>query len=316
LWTELDILLCLSEKSIHKDPNEHQKIKILTAEMLQIFIAHSFVIQTDILLLQKLIELSFEFALLDKTLKAVDFLIKIERFIQLIMEFSIFYKEIKLKAQATFYNFKRYQLIAGTYGVIYDQTKEILYRKNQKEYLVFSAALWKDLEGFDYYGSNNGLYNPYEEIINILNTLGALNCIDEKFIEGINYLETAKNYFLVYESESSIKKFDSKLNNIPSSLIISYFHTLKNAAVCSLSLNKKDSALSYLNSIITVFYKYEDKISNSFDINYVIDYIKDIKTDSKSKNSKIKDTIYTEKVNQEEVKKNIYKKRRKKFAEL
>ena len=316
MWTELDILLRLSEKSIHKDLNEHQNIKMLTAQILQIFIANSFVIQTDILLLQKLIELSFEFALLDKTLKAVDFLIEIERFIQLIMEFSIFYKEIKLKAQAIFYNFKRCQLIAGTYGVVYDQTKEGLYRKNQKEYLESSAALWNDLERFDYYGSNNGLYNPYEEIINILNTLGALNCIDEKYIEGINYLEKAKNYFLVYENECSIKNFDSKLNKIPSSLIISYFHTLKNAAMCSLSLNKKDSALSYLNSIIPVFYKYEDKISNSFDINYVIDYIKDIKTDSQSEKSKIIDTIYTEKVNQEEAKKNVYKKRRKKSTEL
>lgn len=210
--------------------------------------------KSDEEVLQITIEVGFEFASLESSERSVRVLLELEYFVaQLISILEAKGKDIR---PGKFYKFKRFQLLGIAYGKIADSrinSNVSSLRQLQIEAFRYSLFEWDLLRSELYFGSNSGIFNPYEEAANMWDIIGCLKCLQEEYKDAEEAFMRSRALFEGYlftTNESNLRT----VNHIPKSFALSYLQMMNNAGMCFMNFN--------ITASIQHFYSIEEAFLN------------------------------------------------------
>ena len=218
------------------------------------FVLKEYGSKSDEEVLQSTIEVAFEFTTIESSDRSVRVLLELEYFVtQLISILEAFGKDIR---PGKFYRFKRFQLLGIAYGKIADSlinANVSLLRQLQIEAFRYSLLEWDMLRSELYFGSNSGIFNPYEEAANMWDTIGCLKCLKEEYKDAEEAFTRSRTLFEGYLFTTNGTKIKT-VNPIPKSFVLSYLQMMNNAGMCYLNFN--------ITASIQHFYSIEEAFLN------------------------------------------------------
>jgi len=226
----------------------------------------------DAQILQSTIEVAFEFATLEQSKKSIRVLLELEYFVtQLVFVLEATRTDTR---PGEFYKFKRLQLLGVAYGNIaaVRGTDEVLHlRQLQLAAYQQSMLVWEKLHSEEYFGSNSGIYNPFEEAANVFDTIGILECMNGRYPEAVAAFQRSRALFERYLF-SAIDTSLTMINPIPKSFILSYFQMMRNTGTC-LSTFDIPSAIEIFQQIEISFEGQHMAFPRTFLDNFDMDHI-------------------------------------------